>query len=403
MPTVPETGGVPWSAAEGPRPGPRVCYVSHRLGGYDGVSIEAAKWQRALAHLGFDITRVAGYFADQADGTDVELDGLWAAVAGELPPPPDIGAITDLCRSHDVLILDNVGTLPSATPCALAFETAALRAGIPTIVRHHDPPWQVSITQCASHPRFPLHDPRMLHVAINRHTEHEFRCRYPELKQFNAITTVYNTVDIASLQTGRRRVTRRAMNIGDRDILVAHPARNIPRKNVPAAIEFASQLHLRSRMRVHYWLTDPVGDIAGDGNVVIHRGHAENMADLYAAADFVALPSVWEGWGLPVVESAAAHRIAVTNRYPILDEIHSQGIVTIDTENIETASQLIRNRTRYRAVATNNYRSARRLDSQELPTTLQQAISRAASLTAQRAGGNFPGHTPRHLNESSID
>ena len=38
----------------------RVAVVSFRLGGTDGVSIEAAKWVGALRHLGHHVTTVAG-------------------------------------------------------------------------------------------------------------------------------------------------------------------------------------------------------------------------------------------------------------------------------------------------------------------------------------------------------
>jgi len=37
-----------------------VAFVSYRLGGTDGVSIESAKWMRALGTLGFTSRRVAG-------------------------------------------------------------------------------------------------------------------------------------------------------------------------------------------------------------------------------------------------------------------------------------------------------------------------------------------------------
>ncbi len=35
-------------------------YISHQLGGYDGVSIEADKWIRTLAALGYTVTAAAG-------------------------------------------------------------------------------------------------------------------------------------------------------------------------------------------------------------------------------------------------------------------------------------------------------------------------------------------------------
>ena len=41
---------------------PEAVVVSYRLGGADGVAIEAAKWEWALRELGFTVRRVAGEF-----------------------------------------------------------------------------------------------------------------------------------------------------------------------------------------------------------------------------------------------------------------------------------------------------------------------------------------------------
>ena len=82
----------------------RVCIVSHRLGGYDGVSVEANKWQRGFSRLGWEVTRAAGFFADGASGSDVTVTGLWAPAYGACPPDPDITQLRDLCRAHDLLL-----------------------------------------------------------------------------------------------------------------------------------------------------------------------------------------------------------------------------------------------------------------------------------------------------------
>ena len=50
---------------------PTACMISFRLGGGDGVSVEAAKWAAALRTLGFDVRTVAG-----SGPVDVVLPGL---------------------------------------------------------------------------------------------------------------------------------------------------------------------------------------------------------------------------------------------------------------------------------------------------------------------------------------
>ncbi|MEV0650610.1 glycosyltransferase [Phytomonospora sp. NPDC050363] len=64
------------------------------------------------------------------------------------------------------------------------------------------------------------------------------------------------------------------------------------------------------------------------------------QADVYAAADVVLFPSTWEGWGLPVVEGAAAGRLIVAGPYPVLDEIREAGIKVYDPDEVEEVAWL---------------------------------------------------------------
>src|SRR6266511_2899576 len=50
--------------------------LSYRLGGTDGVSVEARKWEWALGELGFTTRRVAGELCGAPSPDDVALPGL---------------------------------------------------------------------------------------------------------------------------------------------------------------------------------------------------------------------------------------------------------------------------------------------------------------------------------------
>ena len=55
---------------------PEAVVVSFRLGGADGVAVEARKWAWALGELGFEVRRVAGAIEDDGQPDDIVLPGL---------------------------------------------------------------------------------------------------------------------------------------------------------------------------------------------------------------------------------------------------------------------------------------------------------------------------------------
>ena len=55
---------------------PTAVQLSYRLGGADGVAVEARKWEWALRELGFDVRRVAGELDDDLRADDVALPFL---------------------------------------------------------------------------------------------------------------------------------------------------------------------------------------------------------------------------------------------------------------------------------------------------------------------------------------
>ncbi len=132
--------------------------------------------------------------------------------------------------------------------------------------------------------------------------------------------------------------TRRHFGFEPDDLVVLQPARAIPRKNVPAALRFAERLDRRvggpaGRRPARFWLTGPAEDGYGDAldallataRVPCSLGLAARPADAYAAADVIAFPSTWEGFGNPVVESVIARRPLAVASYPVLNEIEALG------------------------------------------------------------------------------
>jgi glycosyltransferase involved in cell wall biosynthesis len=302
---------------------PTAALLSFRLGGTDGVSIEAAKWQWALGELGFTTVTVAG-----EGPVDRPVDGLSIGAV----EPPDRQELASALDDADLVVVENLCSLPLNRPALAA--AAAVLEGRPAVLHHHDLPWQ--------RPQFlddpaPPDDPRWHHVTINELSRGQLA------ERGIAAATIYNRFDLAAGDGGtggstgpgvdrRRLEVRRAVGIDDSRRLVLQPTRALPRKNIAGGLRVAAELGAL------YWLLGPAEDgygpeldrlVAGaDCPVVL--GSPDGMAsltvhDAYRACDVVALPSTWEGFGNPTIESVVHRRPLAIGPYPVADELMGFG------------------------------------------------------------------------------
>jgi mannosylglucosylglycerate synthase len=314
--------------------------VSYRLGGTDGVSVEAAKWGRALAGLGFVVRRVAGELNGPAHGSDVSLP--WLALdprsSAAAPHPQELtGAVDDAA----LLVVANVCSLPLNPPAAAAVAGVAARFTGRVVFHHHDLPWQ---RPNAGGHGLPPRQRGALHVTINDLSRLELASR-----GIDAVT-IGNVFDVDA-PPGDRVGTRHTFGFTERDVVVLQPTRAIPRKNVPAALAFAEALAgMLPDVAVRYWLTGPAEDgygptletLLAGARVPVTLGLAPSPADAYAASDAVVFPSTWEGFGNPVVESAIARRPLAVGHYPVLDEILALGFRFFSVNNPAAVAACLR-------------------------------------------------------------
>jgi glycosyltransferase involved in cell wall biosynthesis len=293
----------------------RVALLSFRLGGLDGVSVVARAWAEVLAGAGWDVVTVAG-----AGPVDRLVPGLaWPVVA----PPPAVEEVRAAIDDVDLVVVENLCSLP-LNPEATAAVVEALR-GRPAILHHHDLPWQRE--RFADVIGWPADDPAWRHVVINDGTRADLAARGI------AAVTIRNAFDVDE-PPGDRDATRAALGVNGR--LVLHPVRAIERKDVPAAVRLAEALGAT------YWLTGPAEEgydldavLARARCPVLHRPAPTTMADAYAAADAVAFPSRWEGFGNPLVESAIHRRPLAVHRYPVAEELAALGFAWFPSDDPE--------------------------------------------------------------------
>lgn len=268
--------------------------------------MEAEKWRGALHTLGWTTSTVAG-----EGPVDVVLPGLAMAAAA----PPSVDEIRHAVGTADVVVVENLCSLP-LNPAAAATVATALRRR-PAVLHHHDLPWQ---RPHLAHLPGPPTDAAWAHVTINELSRRELAERGIDA------TRIYNHFD-PHPPAGDADAVRRSLGLADRQRLVLQPTRALERKGVPAGLALAEAIG------AVYWILGPAEDgydldAALDGartRTIVGRPRGTHVHDWYAAADVIAFPSSFEGFGNPAVESAVHRRPLAIGDYPVARELRALG------------------------------------------------------------------------------
>lgn len=350
---------------------PAAVLLSYRLGGDDGVSVESRKWEWALRALGFATRRVAAEFED-----GLRPDDTWLGFLAIDPVPgtrsePDALAVS--LAGADLVVVENVCSLPLNVDAARTASGVLSQFPGRVVFHHHDLPWERP--ELGHLTEFPPRRPGSLHVAISDHARRELSDR-----GISAVT-IRNAFDM-DVAAGDRSGTRAQQGFTAEDVVVLQPTRAIPRKEVPRGIRLAEQLDsLLPGRSVRYWLTGPAEDgygatldrIVAGAAVPVVQGRVERVADAYAAADLVVVPSSWEGFGNPIVEAMLAEKPVAAGRYPALDELRELGLRPLPLDDVATVGAFVR-QPDLGLLARNREVATRELALDRLPSRLEQAF-----------------------------
>ena len=300
----------------------RIALVSYRLGGTDGVSIEAEKWRRALTALGHEVRTIAG-----GGKPDLLIPGM-----GMYDEPIELEAsLTHALENFDLVIVENVISLPLNEH--LRQTLYRVLENRVAIFHHHDLAMDRS---SLGHLAPPRKHPLWTHVVINEHSQ----------KLLNGVGVgsllMRNRFEI-NPPHGSREETRGALGVSDQ-VLALFPSRIIERKNPARALRFSKQLGATM------WILGDVEDsydeefaevAAGQSQPFLHRRSPGSIHDAYAASDVVVVSSNWEGFGNPVIESVTHRRPLAVHSYPILHEIMQYGFAFFDIHDPETMRRFL--------------------------------------------------------------
>ena len=182
---------------------PVAVQLSYRLGGNDGVAVEARKWEWALQELGFTVRRVAGEIDDASRPDDHELPFLEIDPTDDVVLSPD--ELTVAIAGADLVIVENLCSLPAQLRRGGAHGDGALRTRRTGRV---PPPRPAVATRRAAdtteHPAAPAefaarHDQRPLTLcSSNAAASRPSRCATPSISIPPAVTATERVLRSAS-------------------------------------------------------------------------------------------------------------------------------------------------------------------------------------------------------------
>lgn len=420
-----------------PRP-LKIGFLSTRLSGTDGVSLEVEKWSRVLQRMGHEIFYCAGELSgyatpDNAHSRLVPGMHFTAPAVQELNRrafggTKQQGTMKDLsvrlragaqalkesilnfltAGRLDLIIVENVLAIPMNLPLGLCLAELIEETGIRAIAHHHDFYWERkrflnSPVQELLDRVFPPDLPTLQHVTINSIAREQL-----ELRRGISSTVVPNVHDFSTPPSGiddYNQDFRQAIGLQAGEPFILQPTRVIGRKGIELAIELVGRLNLsRPRLYITHsagdegpaywnWLQEEaqhrgvelllVDRQIGPGRKRVEGRKIYSLWDAYPHADLITYPSLYEGFGNALLETIYFRRPAVVNRYPVYEaDIRPLGFEfvelngAVDEQAVEATRRLFADPPTAAAMAEKNYHLAQEHFSlQRLETLLTELLS----------------------------
>ena len=341
-------------------------FVSTRLAGTDGVSLEASKWAEVLEQVGHHCFWFAGelssdseahYLVPEAHFRHRSNEWIAERTIGETVRHPTVTkAIHDL-RARlkqelhrflerfqiDLIITENVLTIPMHIPLGLALTETIAETQLPTIAHHHDFFWErgrfsVNAVRDYIQMAFPPHLPNMDHVVINSEAREQLA-----LRTGISAMVIPNVLDFAKppiTKPTRSRLFKESIGLDAEDRIILQPTRVVKRKGIEHAIELIKELDdARYKLVISHeagdegfeyvdWLMDRAQKQGVDLRFITTKVSDPFVApssdsqdvqlslwDIYPHADFVTFPSLYEGFGNAFLEAVYFRKPVLINRY----------------------------------------------------------------------------------------
>jgi len=406
-------------------------FISTRIAGTDGVSLEVQKWADVLERNRYDCFYFAGeldrppersFLVEEAHFEHPLIQEITSDLFGTRTRKRETseavqnikerlkGALYDFVENYDInlIIPENALAIPMNVPLGLAITEFIAETDIPTIGHHHDFCWERGrflINSCRDYlsMAFPPKLPSIRHVVINSLASEQLSFR-----RGISNMVIPNVLDFAleppPLDDYCNDLHER-IGLEKDDVFILQPTRVVPRKWIERSIEIVSNMKLpHPALIISHAMANEGDDYClriadysrNMGVEIVHidhliapqRGVSEtggklySIADIYQNADLVAYPSGYEGFGNAFLEAIYYRKPIVVNRYSIyiadiepigFDVIVMDGFVS--SRVITKIEGILKDNDRLQAMVEQNYQLAERHFSYEvLEEKLMHAI-----------------------------
>ena len=362
-----------------------VGFISFRISGTDGVSLETKKWAEVLEKNGHKCFYMAGeldvdpersYIAPELHFEHPEIKELYnqSFNSAERSPSTSHGLhkyreiikkkIYDfVCTFEiDILIAQNVLTIPLNISLGMALTEFIAETSTFTIAHHHDFFWERKrfLRNCVwdyLNSCYPPHLNTIEHVVINSSAQNQLALRtgiaatiIPNVMKFEAPPKPLN---------GYASDVRETMQIGKDELFILQPTRVVQRKGIEHAIELTARLGEKATLVISHASGDEgyeyqerlmeyadllnvsalfIQELINDSRHTTNDGRkVYSLDDIYPHADLVTYPSLQEGFGNAFLEAIYFKKPILINNYSIyFYDIKPKGFDVIEMDNYIT-------------------------------------------------------------------
>ncbi len=111
-----------------------------------------------------------------------------------------------------------------------------------------------------------------------------------------------------------------------------------PRKNTKRIIDAFMKLK-RSDLKLVIVGQPYFGEVTSSNVIFLGHAKVDDMPILYSGAEALVYPSLYEGFGLPILESFACHTPVVTSKFGSMAEVAGGAAVLVDAYNVDSIAE----------------------------------------------------------------